>query len=68
MGAITFDTLRFADKSKSARLLPEHAEAEALADRFEVNFKEVEANDYIKRLEEKSVNGLMVNLFNLNNA
>lgn len=51
MGAITFDTLRFADKSKSARVLPEHAEAEALADRFEVDFKEVQTNDYIKHLE-----------------
>lgn len=49
MAAITFDTLRFANKLKSAGVLPEHAEAEAeaLADVFEVNLNEVATKEYI---------------------
>ncbi len=55
MAAITFDTLKFANKLKSAGVLPEHAEAEAeaLADIFEVNLKEVATKEDIKHLEER---------------
>jgi len=54
MAAITFDTLKFANKLKSAGVLPEHAEAEAeaLADIFEVNLKEVATKEDIKLLKE----------------
>jgi hypothetical protein len=43
MATITFDTLKFANKLKSAGVVSEHAEAEAeaLADIFEINLKEV---------------------------
>lgn len=55
MTTITFDTLRFANKLKSAGVLPEHAEAEAeaLAEIFEVNLKEVATKEDIKHLEER---------------
>jgi hypothetical protein len=55
MATITFDTLKFANKLKSAGVLPEHAEAEAeaLADIFEVNLKEVATREDIKHLEEQ---------------
>jgi hypothetical protein len=55
MATITFDTLKFANKLKSAGVLPEHAEAEAeaLADIFEVNLKEVATKEDIKHLEER---------------
>ena len=55
MATITFDTLKFANKLKSAGVLPEHAEAEAeaLADIFEVNLKEVATKEDIKLLEER---------------
>ena len=55
MAPITFDTLKFANKLKSAGVLPEHveAEAEALADIFEVNLKEVATKEDIKHLEER---------------
>jgi len=54
MATITFDTLKFANKLKSAGVLPEHAEAEAeaLADIFEVNLKEVATREDIKLLKE----------------
>ncbi|MDP2902893.1 MAG: DUF1640 domain-containing protein [Methylovulum sp.] len=54
MTTITFDTLKFANKLKSAGVLPQHAEAEAdaLADIFEVNLKEVATKEDIKHLEE----------------
>jgi len=47
--------LKFANKLKSAGVLPEHAEAEAeaLADIFEVNLKEVATREDIKHLEER---------------
>jgi len=46
--------LKFANKLKSAGVLPEHAEAEAeaLADIFEVNLKEVATKEDIKLLKE----------------
>ena len=55
MATITFDTLKFANKLKSAGVLPEHAEAEAeaLADIFEINLQEVAAKEDIKHLEER---------------
>ncbi len=55
MATITFDTLRFANKLKSAGVLPEHAEAEAeaLAEIFELNLKEVATKEDIKHLEER---------------
>jgi pyruvate-formate lyase-activating enzyme len=54
MATITFDTLKFANKLKSAGVLPEHAEAEAeaLADIFEVNLKEVATKEDFKLLKE----------------
>ncbi|MEI6067745.1 MAG: DUF1640 domain-containing protein [Methylococcaceae bacterium] len=55
MATITFDTLKFANKLKSAGVVPEHAEAEAeaLADIFEINLKEVATKEDIKHLEER---------------
>jgi len=55
MATITFDTLKFANKLKSAGVLPEHAEAEAeaLAELFEINLKEVATKEDIKYLEER---------------
>ncbi|NOT12658.1 MAG: DUF1640 domain-containing protein [Methylococcaceae bacterium] len=52
MAAITFDTLKFANKLKSAGVLPEHAEAEALADIFEANLNEVATKADINLLKE----------------
>ena len=54
MATITFDTLKFANKLKSAGVLPEHAEAEAeaLADIFEVHLKDVATKEDIKLLKE----------------
>jgi hypothetical protein len=54
MSTITFDTLKFANKLKSAGVLPEHAEAEAeaLADIFEANLNEVATKEDIKALKE----------------
>ena len=53
MATITFDTLKFANKLKSAGVVPEHAEAEALAELFEINLKEVATKEDIKHLEER---------------
>lgn len=55
MATITFDTLKFANKLKTAGVVPEHAEAEAeaLADIFEINIKEVATKEDIKHLEER---------------
>jgi hypothetical protein len=63
MATITFDTLKFANKFKSAGVLPEHAEAEAeaLADIFEVNLKEVATKEVIKHLEER-IDGKFIQL------
>ncbi|MEI6069356.1 MAG: DUF1640 domain-containing protein [Methylococcaceae bacterium] len=54
MATITFDTLKFANKLKSAGVVPEHAEAEAeaLADIFEINLKEVATKEDIKFLKD----------------
>ena len=55
MATITFDTLKFANKLKSAGVVSEHAEAEAeaLAVLFEINLKEVATKEDIKHLEER---------------
>ena len=55
MATITFDTLKFANKLKSAGVVSEHAEAEAeaLAELFEINLKEVATEEDIKHLEER---------------
>ena len=53
MATITFDTLKFANKLKSAGVVSEHAEGEALADIFEINLKEVATMEDIKHLEER---------------
>ena len=52
MATITFDTLKFANKLKSAGVAPEHAEAEALANIFEINLKEVTTKEDIKLLKD----------------
>ena len=55
MATITFDTLKFANKLKSAGVVSEHAEAEAeaLAELFEINLKEVATREDIKHREER---------------
>ena len=53
MATITFDTQKFANKLKSAGVVSEHVEAEALADIFEINLKEVATKEDIKHLEER---------------
>ncbi|MDD5267643.1 MAG: DUF1640 domain-containing protein [Methylococcales bacterium] len=54
MATITFDTLKFANKLKSAGVVSEHAEAEAeaLAELFEINLKEVASKEDIKLLKD----------------
>jgi len=53
MATITFDTLKFANKLKSAGVLPEQAEAEAeaLSEVFEINLKELSTQQDLKLLE-----------------
>lgn len=55
MTTVTFDTLKFANKLKSAGVLPEHAEAEAeaLAEIFDANLQELVTKEDVKRLEER---------------
>ena len=52
MATITFDTLKFANKLKSAGVLPEQAqaEAEALSEVFEINLKELSTQQDMKLL------------------
>jgi hypothetical protein len=49
--AVSFNTLRFANRLKAAGILPEHAEAEAeaLAEAFQVNFKDLATKEDVKR-------------------
>jgi hypothetical protein len=56
MVAITFDTLRYANRLKAAGAESKiaEAEAEALAEIFELNLKEVATREDIKFLEESS--------------
>ncbi len=65
MTVLTFDTLKFANRLKSAGVLPAQAEAEAeaLAEVFEVNFKEVATKQDLILLEQRmtiKLGGLMV--------
>lgn len=55
MATITFDTLKFANKLKSAGVLPEHAEAEAeaLADIFETHLDQLTTKRDLTELEIK---------------
>lgn len=47
MAAITFDTLKFANKLKSAGVPDKQAEAEALSEALEVNLKELATKEYL---------------------
>jgi Tfp pilus assembly protein PilO len=55
MAAITFDTLKYANKLKAAGAESRiaEAEAEALAEVFELNLKEVATRDDLKQMEER---------------
>ena len=55
MVAITFDTLKYANRLKAAGVDPKiaEAEAEALAEVFELNLKEIDNREDIKLLEER---------------
>lgn len=51
MAAVTFDTLKFANKLKSAGVPDKQAEAEAeaLSEALEVNLKELATKEYLSR-------------------
>lgn len=51
MAVATFDTLKFANTLKAAGVPPQHAEAEAhaLAEALQVNFKELVTKDDLKQ-------------------
>jgi hypothetical protein len=55
MTTMTFDTLKFANKLKAVGVPSAHAEAEAeaLAEVFDVNLREIATHEDMKRLEEK---------------
>ncbi|MGZ5010136.1 MAG: DUF1640 domain-containing protein [Methylobacter sp.] len=55
MAAITFDTLKYANRLKAAGAEPKvaEAEAEALAEVFELNLNEVATRDDLKYMEER---------------
>jgi Tfp pilus assembly protein PilO len=55
MAAITFDTLKYANKLKAAGAEPKvaEAEAEALAEVFELNLNEVATREDLKHMEER---------------
>lgn len=55
MTTLTFDTLKFANRLKAAGAEPKlaEAEAEALAEVFEANLKELATREDLKRLEER---------------
>ena len=55
MVAITFDTLKYANRLKAAGAEPRiaEAEAEALAEVFELNLKEVATREDLKQMEER---------------
>ena len=55
MAAITFDTLKYANRLKAAGAEPKiaEAEAEALAEVFELNLNEVATRDNLKHMEER---------------
>ncbi|MDP3876379.1 MAG: DUF1640 domain-containing protein [Methylobacter sp.] len=57
MAAITFDTLKYANKLKAAgaesQIAEAEAEAEALAEVFELNLKEVATREDLKHMEDR---------------
>lgn len=55
MVAITFDTLKYANRLKAAGVESRiaEAEAEALAEVFELNLKEVATREDLKQMEER---------------
>jgi Tfp pilus assembly protein PilO len=55
LAAITFDTLKYANRLKSAGAEPRiaEAEAEALAEVFELNLNEVATREDLKHTEER---------------
>lgn len=55
MVAITFDTLKYANRLKAAGAEPKiaEAEAEALAEVFELNLNEVATREDLKHMEER---------------
>jgi len=55
MAAITFDTLKYANRLKAAGAESRiaEAEAEALAEVFELNLKEVATREDLKQMEER---------------
>jgi len=55
MAAITFDTLKYANRLKAAGAEPHiaEAEAEALAEVFELNLNEVATREDLKHMEER---------------
>ncbi|MGZ5044085.1 MAG: DUF1640 domain-containing protein [Methylobacter sp.] len=53
MAAITLDTLKYANRLKAAGAEPTVAEAEALAEVFELNLNEVATRDDLKYMEER---------------
>ena len=55
MVAITFDTLKYANRLKAAGAESRiaEAEAEALAEVFELNLKEVATRDDLKQMKER---------------
>ena len=52
---MTFDTLKFANHLKAAGIKPEHAEAEAqaLAEVFDINLQSVATKEDIRQLEDR---------------
>ena len=57
MVAITFDTLKYANRLKAAGAESRiaEAEAEALAEVFELNLKEIATRDDLKQMEERLI-------------
>ncbi|MGZ5029972.1 MAG: DUF1640 domain-containing protein [Methylobacter sp.] len=55
MAAITFDTLKYANRLKAAGAESKiaEAEAEALAEVFELNLNEIATRDDLKHMEER---------------
>ena len=67
MVAITFDTLKYANRLKAAGAESRiaEAEAEALAEVFELNLQEVATRDDLKQMEERLIEKMDARLFQL---
>ncbi|MGZ8237227.1 MAG: DUF1640 domain-containing protein [Methylobacter sp.] len=67
MAAITFDTLKYANRLKAAGAEPKvaEAEAEALAEVFELNLNEVATREDLKHMEERLSERLEARLLQL---